>query len=85
MPSKGTAERSLLALVVIVSGISSAQVLGNYASSNAIRCAWLAEAKTLARWGGEEFLALLPAHVGQRGADAGRAAVRTGAPSVAVE
>jgi hypothetical protein len=41
MPSKGTAERSLLALVVIVSGISSAQVLGNYASSNVIRCAWL--------------------------------------------
>ncbi len=34
--------------IVIVSGISSAQVLGNYASSNVIRCAWLAEAKTLA-------------------------------------
>jgi 3-oxoacyl-[acyl-carrier protein] reductase len=34
--------------VVIVSGISSAQVMGNYASSNVIRCAWLAEAKTLA-------------------------------------
>jgi 3-oxoacyl-[acyl-carrier protein] reductase len=34
--------------VVIVSGISSAQVMGHYASSNVIRCAWLAEAKTLA-------------------------------------
>jgi 3-oxoacyl-[acyl-carrier protein] reductase len=34
--------------IVIVSGISSAQVMGNYASSNVIRCAWLAEAKTLA-------------------------------------
>ena len=34
--------------IVIVSGISSAQAMGNYASSNVIRCAWLAEAKTLA-------------------------------------
>lgn len=34
--------------VVIVSGISSVQVLGHYASSNVVRCAWLAEAKTLA-------------------------------------
>lgn len=34
--------------VVIISGISSVQVLGHYASSNVIRCAWLAEAKTLA-------------------------------------
>jgi 3-oxoacyl-[acyl-carrier protein] reductase len=34
--------------IVIVSGISSVQVLGHYASSNVIRCAWLAEAKTLA-------------------------------------
>jgi 3-oxoacyl-[acyl-carrier protein] reductase len=34
--------------VVIISGISSAQVMGHYASSNVIRCAWLAEAKTLA-------------------------------------
>jgi 3-oxoacyl-[acyl-carrier protein] reductase len=34
--------------IVIVSGISSAQVLGNYATSNVVRCAWLAEAKTLA-------------------------------------
>jgi len=34
--------------IVIVSGISSVQVLGHYATSNVIRCAWLAEAKTLA-------------------------------------
>ena len=34
--------------IVIISGISSAQVMGHYASSNVIRCAWLAEAKTLA-------------------------------------
>lgn len=34
--------------IVIISGISSAQVLGHYASSNVLRCAWLAEAKTLA-------------------------------------
>lgn len=36
------------AKVVIVSGISSAQVLGHYATANVLRCAWLAEAKTLA-------------------------------------
>ena len=36
------------AKIVIVSGISSVQVLGHYAMSNVIRCAWLAEAKTLA-------------------------------------
>ena len=36
------------AKIVIVSGISSAQVLGHYATSNVIRLAWLAEAKTLA-------------------------------------
>ncbi len=34
--------------IVIISGMSSVQVLGHYASSNVIRCAWLAEAKTLA-------------------------------------
>lgn len=34
--------------VVIISGISSAQVLGHYATSNVVRCAWLAQAKTLA-------------------------------------
>jgi len=36
------------AKIVIVSGITSVQALGQYASSNVIRCAWLAEAKTLA-------------------------------------
>ena len=36
------------AKVVIVSAISSAQVIGHYALSNAIRVAWVAEAKTLA-------------------------------------
>ncbi len=36
------------AKIVIVSGISSVQVLGHYATANVIRCAWLAEAKTLA-------------------------------------
>lgn len=34
--------------IVIVSGISSAQVLSHYATSNVMRLAWLAEAKTLA-------------------------------------
>lgn len=34
--------------IVIVSGISSAQVLSHYATASVIRCAWLAEAKTLA-------------------------------------
>ena len=40
--------RGRRAKIVIISGISSAQVMGHYASSNVIRCAWLAEAKTLA-------------------------------------
>jgi 3-oxoacyl-[acyl-carrier protein] reductase len=40
--------------IVIISGISSAQVMGNYASSNVLRCAWLAEAKTLAFALGEQ-------------------------------
>lgn len=34
--------------VVIISGISSAQVLSHYATSNVIRTAWIGEAKTLA-------------------------------------
>lgn len=34
--------------VVIVSGISSAQVLSHYATANVIRTAWIGEAKTLA-------------------------------------
>jgi 3-oxoacyl-[acyl-carrier protein] reductase len=36
------------AKIVVVSGISSVQVLGNYATANVLRSAWLAEAKTLA-------------------------------------
>jgi 3-oxoacyl-[acyl-carrier protein] reductase len=36
------------AKIVIISGMSSAQVLGHYATSNVIRTAWLGEAKTLA-------------------------------------
>jgi len=42
------------AKIVIISGMSSVQVLGHYASSNVIRCAWLAEAKTLAFALGEQ-------------------------------
>src|SRR5439155_8161853 len=34
--------------IVIVSGMSSVQVLGHCATSNVLRCSWLAEAKTLA-------------------------------------
>jgi 3-oxoacyl-[acyl-carrier protein] reductase len=34
--------------VVIISGISSAQVLSHYATSNVLRTAWLGQAKTLA-------------------------------------
>jgi 3-oxoacyl-[acyl-carrier protein] reductase len=34
--------------IVIISGISSAQVLSHYATSNVLRCAWLAQAKTMA-------------------------------------
>lgn len=34
--------------IVIISGISSAQVLSHYATSNVIRTAWVGEAKTLA-------------------------------------
>lgn len=36
------------AKIVIISGISSAQVLSHYATSNVIRTAWVGEAKTLA-------------------------------------
>jgi 3-oxoacyl-[acyl-carrier protein] reductase len=42
-PAKGRRSK-----IVIISGISSAQVMGHYATSNVVRCAWLAEAKTLA-------------------------------------
>ena len=34
--------------IVIISGISSVQVLGHYATSNVLRCAWVGQAKTLA-------------------------------------
>lgn len=44
-PDVGSGQR---AKIVIISGISSAQVLGHYATSNVIRTAWLGEAKTLA-------------------------------------
>ena len=36
------------AKIVIISGISSAQVLSHYATANVIRTAWVGEAKTLA-------------------------------------
>lgn len=36
------------AKIVIISGISSAQVLSHYATANVIRTAWIGEAKTLA-------------------------------------
>ena len=42
-PAKGQRAK-----VVIVSTITSVQALGHYATSNVLRCAWLAEAKTLA-------------------------------------
>ena len=41
-------EEGRRAKIVIISGITSVQALGHYASSNVLRCAWLAEAKTLA-------------------------------------
>jgi 3-oxoacyl-[acyl-carrier protein] reductase len=41
-------EEGKRAKIVIISGISSAQVLGHYATSNVLRTAWLGEAKTLA-------------------------------------
>jgi len=42
------------AKVVIVSGVSSAQVLENYATSNALRNVWIGEAKSLAFAYGEK-------------------------------
>lgn len=44
-PDQGQGQR---VKVVIISGITSVQALGHYATSNVLRCAWLAEAKTLA-------------------------------------
>jgi 3-oxoacyl-[acyl-carrier protein] reductase len=40
--------RGRRAKIVIISGISSAQVLSHYATANVIRTAWVGEAKTLA-------------------------------------
>lgn len=69
--------------VVIISAISSAQVLGQYAASNVLRSAWRAEAKTLAFALGEGGIhvntlslggILTPgytASLGKRAADAG--------------
>lgn len=46
--------RSKISKVVILSGISSVQVLTNYAVNNAIRAAWVGQAKTMAfSWGKE--------------------------------
>lgn len=45
MPDPAHGRRSK---IVILSGMSSVQVLGHYATSNVLRCSWLAEAKTLA-------------------------------------
>ena len=47
-------EKSERGKVVIISGISSAQVLGHYATSNVLRTAWLAQSKTLAFAFGEK-------------------------------
>lgn len=47
-------DRGRRAKVVIVSGISSVQVLSHYATSNVIRAAWLAQAKTMAFAMGEQ-------------------------------
>lgn len=41
-PSQGRRSK-----IVIISAITSVQALGNYATSNVLRCAWLAQAKTL--------------------------------------
>ncbi len=69
--------------IVIISAISSAQVLGHYAASNVLRSAWRAEAKTLAFALGERGIhvntlslggILTPgyaASLGKRAADAG--------------
>lgn len=72
------------AKIVIISGISSAQVLGHYATSNVIRTAWLGEAKTLAFALGERNIhintlslggTLTPGYrdaIGKRAANAGQ-------------
>lgn len=40
--------RGIRAKIVIISGITSAQVLGHYATANVLRLAWLGQAKTMA-------------------------------------
>ena len=50
--------------VVIVSGISSVQVLGHYATSNVLRCAWVGQAKTLAFALGERGIHVLTLSLG---------------------
>ncbi len=44
------------AKVVLISGISSLQVLSHYATSNVLRCAWVAQAKTLAHYLGKDSI-----------------------------
>ena len=44
------------AKVVLISGISSLQVLSHYATSNVLRCAWVAQAKTLAHYLGQDSI-----------------------------
>jgi 3-oxoacyl-[acyl-carrier protein] reductase len=51
LPALKKSERSK---VVLISGISSAQVLSHYATSNVLRLAWLAQMKTLAHKYGPE-------------------------------
>lgn len=53
MPSLKKVNRSK---VVVVSGISSLQVLSHYATSNVLRLAWLAQTKTLAHAYGPESI-----------------------------
>ena len=49
-------KQSTRAKVVLISGISSLQVLGHYATSNVLRCAWVAQAKTLAHYLGKDSI-----------------------------
>ncbi len=49
-------KQSVRAKVVLISGISSLQVLSHYATSNVLRCAWVAQAKTLAHHLGPESI-----------------------------
>jgi len=51
LPNLRQSER---AKIVLISGISSLQVLSHYATSNVLRCAWVGQAKTLAHFLGKE-------------------------------